>query len=78
MKLISQIFKTLIKPHSIYPNASFHFPITMKKADTLLLSGSNSMYVNFPIEDIYTINVCISLVQKLDHAIDHHEIDFHF
>ncbi len=51
----------------------------MKEADALLLSGSNSMFVNFPIEDVYTINnhACISLIQKLDHAMAH-GINFHF
>ncbi len=51
----------------------------MKEADALLLSGSNSMYVNFPVEDMYTINkhACISLVQKRDHAMAH-GFGFHF
>ncbi len=53
MILISQIFKTFIKPHSIYPNISFYFPTYMKEADALLLSGLNYMYSNIPIEDIY-------------------------
>ncbi len=73
-----QISKTFVKPHSIDLNILFHFPTTLKEADTLLLSGSNSMYANFPVEDVFTINkhACISLVQKLDHAIAH-GIDFH-
>ncbi len=51
----------------------------MKEADALLLTGLNSMFVNFPIEDVYIINnhTCISLVQKLGHAMNH-GIDFHF
>ncbi len=79
MSLVSQIFKTFVKPHSVNPNVLFCFPTTMKEADELLLSGLNSMFDNFPIKDIYTINnhACISLVQKLDHAMAH-GIDFHF
>ncbi len=75
--LISQIFKTFVKPHSIDPNVLFHFPTTMREADTLLLRGSNRMYVNFPVKDVYIINkhACISLVQKLDHSMAH-GIDF--
>ena len=40
MNLISQIFNTFVKPQSVNPNVSFHFPTTMKEADALLLSGS--------------------------------------
>ncbi len=37
------------------------------------------MFVNFHVEDVYTINnhACISFVQKLHHAMAH-EINFHF
>ncbi len=78
MNLISQIFKTYVKPHSIDPNVLFHFPTTMTEANALLLSGSHSMHVNFPVQDIYIINkhAFISFVQKLDHAMAH-GIDFH-
>ncbi len=77
--MISQIFKTFVKPHSVNPDVPFHFPTTMREADALLLSDSNSMLVNFPIEDVYTINnhACISIIQKLDHALAH-GINFHF
>ncbi len=79
MSLISQIFKTFVEPHLVDFNALFHFPTSMKEADALILSGSNSMFVNFPVEDVYIINsyAHISLVQKLDHAMAH-RIDFHF
>ncbi len=79
MSLISQIFNTFVKPHSVNTNALFHFSTTMKEADALLLSGSNSMFVNFPIEDIYTIDkhACISLIQNIDHAMAH-GINFQF
>ncbi len=51
----------------------------MKEADALLLTGLNSMFVNFPIEDVYITNnhACISLVQKLDPA-KAYGIDFYF
>ncbi len=79
MSLISQIFKTFVKPHWVDPNVLFHFPTSMKEADALLLSGLNSMFVNFPVEDVYIVNnhACISLVQKLDHSMAL-GIDFHF
>ncbi len=79
MSLIPQIFKTFVKPHSVNPDFTFHFPSTMREADALLLSGSNSIFVNFLVEDVYTINnhACISLIQKLGHGMAH-GIDFHF
>ncbi len=45
----------------------------------LLLSGLNSMFVNFPVEVVYTINnhTCISLIQRLDYAMAQ-GIDFRF
>ncbi len=79
MSLISQIFKTFVKTHLVDPNVLFHYPTSMKEADALFLSGLNSMFVNFPVEDVFIISnhVCISLVQKLDHTMAH-GIDFHF
>ncbi len=79
MSLISQIYNTFVKPHLVNTDVLFHFLTTMKEADALLLSGSNSMFVNFPVEDVYPINkhACISLIQKLDHAMAH-GINFHF
>ncbi len=79
MSLISQIFKTFVKPYFINSNVLFHFPTTMKEADVLLLCGSNSIFVNFPIEDVYTFNnhAYISLIQKLYHSMAH-GIHFHF
>ncbi len=78
MSYISQIFKTFVKPHLIDPNVLFHFSTTVKEADALLLSGSNSKCVKFPDKDVYIINkhACISDVQKLDHEI-FKGIDFH-
>ncbi len=79
MSLISQIFKAFVKSHSVNPNELFHFPTSIKEADAFLLSGLNSVFVNFPVEDVYVINnhTFISLVQKLDHEMAH-GIDFHF
>lgn len=79
MNLIGHVFKSFVNPISIYASIKIHFPTTVRDADSKLLSGVHSSYRNFPVEDVYMINkhACISLSQKLDHAMAH-GIEFHF
>ncbi len=73
MKLVGHIFKSFVKPMSINPHIKIHSLITMKEADSLLLSGVDSIYNNFPVENVTIIDkhAYISLSQKVDNTMAH-------
>ncbi len=79
MTLEGNIFKSFVKPTLMNPNINIYFPTTIKEADSFLLSRVNSMYQNFLVEDVSIVfrYACISLSQKLDHAMAH-ETNYHF